>query len=1198
MRGPAVHHVSGVLRRRHIAVRWLVVLAAACGASLLQASNALAVGNDAFPGSLLSTSGNYYVQTTESTAGATFDPSTDPFPSATSNIGATVWYTWDSPSWPVQVTATTAAYTNVYGSQLQTASNYDTVLGVYRHLSDLSLSEVASNDDSVGLQSTVTFTSLPSTVYRFEVAGFGGATGNLNFLIATRPTNDDFANATTLTGSGSTFDGSLSGSTVQAGEPGTFDNTSVWYAYTPSADGYLDGSLTNTGSVVQMGVQQGSSVTSLTMVTPSYGTSFRVKLTGGTQYYIEVFGFAHDFTLQWSFTPIPANDNFANATAIAGTSGTTSGTSAGASVEPGEPELNSFTPSSVWYAYTATQDGWLNLTLANTGGLLGFDVQQGADVAHLTEVAPVNGNSLRLHVTSGQVYDIQVRGGSHTFDLSWSEDAAPGNDNFANATAILGGSISDGTFFGTTFAASAEPGEPNTPGDTVSVWYSWTPTGRGDASLISGGSPAPNIAVYTGSTLASLTTVADASTSPTFRTVANQTYWIQISATTANSGHFSFVHVFNPSPANDDFANASAITGASGSLNGSTAGAGTENEEPNGGSQASVWYAWTAPGSGWVDLGLTGTGGAVAMSVQQGSSVDHLTLVAASDPAAEHFHATVGHVYDIQVFGTQHAFSLSWSETASPSNDDYANAQVIPITTGSPGTIIGTSSQASGEPGEPNVSSTLVSVWYSWTPTVSGDAQISVNGSNALQVFTGSDVASLTSVAGPGGSVSFRAIKNTTYLIQVLSPTSSEGPFGMAMAFNPAPANDDFADASPLSVGLGTTVSTTGTFAHASNQAGEPNSSQTQTVWFTWTPTYTGVAEIVSHTSNVNVAIYIGNNVGNLYEVAPAAGDVQWPAVANQTYMIQVGTATAGSYSLVSFQNESDISSTMSGPAAGTIGSQLTYSAVVHNAGPFSTTVQYTVTPSVPVRLNSVTTAASCDAQGGGALSCSKLLSPGSSFSLKYRVGVPTAGALTVTGAPVSFDGYVDPAPGNNTASKSTAVNAAAGTRYTSVTDDGFTDATITLGAAGNTVFWNNLGPSSNVVQDLSGLGLFSIALQAPVDFASYQFWAAGTYVITSPPDDTTQTVVVPLKHSPVSGGVSTTFVLTWAAFQAPTGYQYELDIKRPGSTLWQDWLTTGLKSGQFTPDRGTGTYTFRARLLKPGTLTASGWAATKMVVS
>jgi hypothetical protein len=147
-------------------------------------------------------------------------------------------------------------------------------------------------------------------------------------------------------------------------------------------------------------------------------------------------------------------------------------------------------------------------------------------------------------------------------------------------------------------------------------------------------------------------------------------------------------------------------------------------------------------------------------------------------------------------------------------------------------------------------------------------------------------------------------------------------------------------------------------------------------------------------------------------------------------------------------------------------------------------------------------------------------------------------------------------------------------------------------------VFWNNLGPSGNEVQDASGLGLFDLHLGGPVDFGSFQYWASGTYLVQSPPDDTTQTITVPLKHSPAAGGVSTTFVLTWAAFQAPAGYQYELDIKRPGTTLWQDWETTGLKSGSFTPDRGTGTYQFRMRLFKPGTLLASGWVTTTLKVS
>src|SRR5207244_3537098 len=98
---------------------------------------------------------------------------------------------------------TTDAYTDVYGVTRQSASNFDTVLNAWATAFPLSF--VAGNDDvnyPADVQSTVTFTATPSVIYRFQAGGYGGATGNLDFLIATQPTNDNFANGTALTGLG------------------------------------------------------------------------------------------------------------------------------------------------------------------------------------------------------------------------------------------------------------------------------------------------------------------------------------------------------------------------------------------------------------------------------------------------------------------------------------------------------------------------------------------------------------------------------------------------------------------------------------------------------------------------------------------------------------------------------------------------------------------------------------------------------------------------------------------------------------------------------------------------------------------------------------------------------------------------------------------------------------------------------------
>src|SRR5207253_10754770 len=57
-------------------------------------------------------------------------------------------------------------------------SAFDTVLAVYADAASLGgLAPVASNDDSCGLQSRVTFTATAGASYAVAVDGYGGATG-------------------------------------------------------------------------------------------------------------------------------------------------------------------------------------------------------------------------------------------------------------------------------------------------------------------------------------------------------------------------------------------------------------------------------------------------------------------------------------------------------------------------------------------------------------------------------------------------------------------------------------------------------------------------------------------------------------------------------------------------------------------------------------------------------------------------------------------------------------------------------------------------------------------------------------------------------------------------------------------------------------------------------------------------------------
>ena len=171
--------------------------------------------------------------------------------------------------------------------------------------------------------------------------------------------------------------------------------------------------------------------------------------------------------------------------------------------------------------------------------------------------------------------------------------------------------------------------------------------------------------------------------------------------------------------------------------------------------------------------------------------------------------------------------------------------------------------------------------------------------------------------------------------------------------------------------------------------------------------------------------------------------------------------------------------------------------------------------------------------------------------------------------------------------------DAAPGTRYDLVRDDAFTPRTSSA-TQGNKVEWIFEGPGSHSVQDTSGMNLFHSGVRSFVDYYTFRFNAAGAYAYRSTGDPAAMrgTVKVPEEASPSSGGLSTAFHVTWSALTAPTGYVFDVQIKRPGSTSYVDWKAgvTG-RTASFVPDHGKGHYSFRSRLRKKSNGKHSGWS-------
>ena len=112
---------------------------------------------------------------TRSTAGATTEPGE---PAPCGGIGGTVWYTYENTSSnPAVVTAVTC-----------NGSSYDTALAAYKvtgaACAFAGFVNVACNDDSCGLQSSIQFTADPNSTYKIQAGGFAGGTGNLTLDVS------------------------------------------------------------------------------------------------------------------------------------------------------------------------------------------------------------------------------------------------------------------------------------------------------------------------------------------------------------------------------------------------------------------------------------------------------------------------------------------------------------------------------------------------------------------------------------------------------------------------------------------------------------------------------------------------------------------------------------------------------------------------------------------------------------------------------------------------------------------------------------------------------------------------------------------------------------------------------------------------------------------------------------------------------
>jgi Divergent InlB B-repeat domain len=617
---------------------------------------------------------------------------------------------------------------------------------------------------------------------------------------------------------------------------------SLWFTWTPTTSGPAMMSACPSGAfdgAPTIGVYTGSTVSALTPVAADGGggaycgqeaSQVEIQAVAGTEYKIAVDatrGAGGVFSLQ--VQGAPANDDFAAPDVLPAEPTMAGGTTLFATKQPGEPN-HAGDPGghSVWFSWTPTKSGPVGIDACpgltegpfRSGGNLDtlLAVYTGESLDDLSEVtsgragavaesvdcegeAKGNTTQVQFDAVAGTTYRIAVDGAGGAegpFTLGFERGAT--NDEFSAATTLEGGlplyGSVDNRF------ATKQVGEPDHAGDPGghSVWFDWTPTSSGPvwmSTCNTRGGLDPVIGVYTGATVDALAPVASNDNAPDAReqcsptdsgvevdAFAGTTYRIAVDGKGGTVGTTGLE--IEGAPVDDDFEHAISLGATkSGTERVSNRFATVQPGEPQIAGVAgghSIWFKWTAPRSGTYDIDTCGSAIDTMLGVYTGNAVNALTPVASNDEGGGEcspgsrvvFDATAGTVYRIAVDGKGGAVgSIDLHLDQAPGNDNFADAVAIQPGVGFWSAVTTLATAQSGEPAPAGHS-----VWFEWTPSVSGGTSIEACGVGfvpAIGVFTGDELASLAPVpsvdvdgeCAKGTTIEFTAVVGTTYRIAI-----------------------------------------------------------------------------------------------------------------------------------------------------------------------------------------------------------------------------------------------------------------------------------------------------------------------------------------------------------------------------------------------------------------------------------------------
>lgn len=661
----------------------------------------------------------------------------------------------------------------------------------------------------------------------------------------------------------------------------------------------------------------------------------------------------------------PANDLLANATLLTGDTPTDSVSNVEATKSAGD-----FGERTVWWKWTAPANGQLLIDTVNssarhidvavylddgTGGL-GAKVTQ-HDGAYSTDPAfnlPVaQGTSLIIGVAgssssgnSGTVNMALNLNRTHAIGLlPVAHSATMANDAFAQRIALTGNTVSTISY---NLSATTEAGEPS-PSGARTFWWSYTPATTGLLTLTSthSGAEFPNLAVYIGSSLSTLSRVAWGrsyeNVSVSMWVTAGTTYQISMGTDASEWGSLvmnlaldtaasvSTLNLAHPATmANDNFANRITLAGNTLSTISYNYSATTEAGEPTPSGSRTFWWTYRPSVNGQLTINSQlSTAEFPNIAVYMGTSVSSLSRVtwgrsyenvSVSVPVTANVDYQISMGADSGETGTlvmnlsldteASISNLNIQHPATMANDSFAGRLTL---TGDAVGAVAYNYSAGTETGEPATSGTRT-FWWRYVPSATGrlsiSSSLSAMADPLISVYQGTTLTGLRLVKSHTSyslaSLTFPVTAGTEYQISFGSDATSYGPIVMGLSLDknadvslldiPGSAtamNDNFANRVVIP---GNRVSFIGYNPGATREALEPTDSGYRTLWWSWTAVGDGLVQMDytgSDSFSGSLFIGTGSSLGSLVKIpysVVSSSKVQFQAVSGSEYHLALGS--------------------------------------------------------------------------------------------------------------------------------------------------------------------------------------------------------------------------------------------------------------------------------------------------------------------